>query len=199
MPFWAIGPIRGQFQPEDLTETQQAEYSHEHIIGGVFLLNFTEWTPREVSLSFVVDGVANPNVDPEDVWQKIMDIMRPRNGVFPQPILVNLPGWGREGRNVPKRAVIVNASINRTHIKGQSREDLSRFRAASDPQGGARFTQEQREAIANSVGGSFDEGLGEQGSGVVTPTLGGEAQPIRAVRATITVTLREVTIFIPFG
>jgi hypothetical protein len=201
MPFWAIGPIRGQYQPEDLTETQTADFESQHVIGGTFILTFKEWTPREVSLSFVVDGAANLLVDPEDVWQKILDIMRPRNGLFPIPILVNLPGWGGAGRNVPRKALITNASINRTHVQGQTANDLTRFRAAPEPQGGSRLTQEQVAAVARASGLSPEARreieAGGIAGGVVTPVLGGESQPIRAIRATITVQLKEATIFIP--
>ena len=143
MPRWNIGPIVGQYQPEDFTERQSANYEDIKSFGIVRPLIFKNWSPREVTLSFVVNGMAfsesdrisNPKItgapdqnDPEVVWATICAMMRPGDRLIP-PHLGNrgneprnfprviIPGWGIGG-NTPSRAVVVDASIKRTHIAG---------------------------------------------------------------------------------
>lgn len=124
--FWSIGPIRGQYQPEDLTEKQTTETQDMMTVGGVSEFQFKHWAPREISVSFVVDNLAADPAsgqdatdrDPEAVWAAIQKMQRPSDGGQPQLVVVTLPGWG-EGENRPSKAVIVDASIKRTHIAGQ--------------------------------------------------------------------------------
>jgi hypothetical protein len=54
--YWSIGPIRGEFQPESFTETQEMNVEDKPQIGNVTFLSFKSWKPREISLSFVVHG-----------------------------------------------------------------------------------------------------------------------------------------------
>jgi len=57
MGVWSIGKIRGRFQPEDFTETQDMKVKDLVCFGSVTRLMFAGWSPREVSISFVVDSV----------------------------------------------------------------------------------------------------------------------------------------------
>lgn len=171
MGFWHIGPIKGEYQPEDFTESQETEVEEGFNIGAVHRLTVKGWSPREVTVSFVVDnlnrsappqvdnstastpdapppagGELSPNdsVDPEKVWAAIQEMQRPRTalvGLLVPRVPVLIPGWGGQG-NVPRNAIIVSSSIQRTHIKG------------------------------NGFGGS---------------------QPVQGQRATITVTLKEAS------
>ncbi len=176
MGFWHIGPLKGEFQPEDFTESQETDVEYKTPVGGRQVAVIKGWSPREITISFVVDNLArnespapNPSVnspqaspndpgslspsqrvDPEEVWQAIQRMQRPANGrvseVKPVPVLI--PGWGDEGRNQPRLAFITDSSIQRTHIQG--------------------------------VGTPINAGGGNAGE-----------QNIRAVKATITVTLKE--------
>lgn len=170
MSFWHIGPIKGEYQPEEFTESQESEVDEGFAIGQVHALRVVGWQPREITLSFVVDNLARSSppapdasdatpdgppveggalspvnaVDPEEVWASIQQMQRPASGIPFQvarvPVLI--PGWGGKGNGVPKLAIITSSSIQRTHIKG------------------------------NGFGGS---------------------QPVRAQRATITLTLKEAS------
>jgi hypothetical protein len=137
MGFWSIGKIRGRFQPEDFTESQNLKVQDMQTWGAVTRVMFKGWEPREVTISFVVDSVqttqkdpelntdsieANmtgpecPIYDPEKVWAYIQQLQRP----YPlpdtiPPIFVYIPGWGKRGDEV-QRAFITSASIKRTHI-----------------------------------------------------------------------------------
>lgn len=200
MPKWAIGPITGQYQPEDLSESQEAEFEDQENIGGKVVMTFKQWAPREVTVSFVVDGIGT-DVDPEDVWAAILEIQRPRNGLRPLPIVVNLPGWGGVGRNVPTKAVITSASIQRTHVRSRTEADLRKASVASssleNPRGSYQFTNEQYARIGRSGGlnqKQIEEAVGRTNSDTVQATLLGASNPIRAARATISVTLKEVAI-----
>lgn len=117
MPRWSIGPISGQYQPEDFTETQASDFTEAGNHGGVALMMFKGYKPREIALSFVVDGVGGTNGagSPEVAWMHIQEMQRPSNGLEPTPVLVILPGWG-DSEHLPKLAYIVNSSIERTHI-----------------------------------------------------------------------------------
>jgi hypothetical protein len=148
MAQWSIGPIRGEFQPESFVETQKTKYEDIEIFGSVSLVLLKGWDPREVSLSFVVDGMCDPPEgntlwtratavdragsldnpvasDPEDVWAEIQRLQR-LDPAAPIPLRVNIPGWGfgalsRSGRSgvlKPAKAIIIDSSINRTHIAG---------------------------------------------------------------------------------
>lgn len=144
MAWWSIGPIVGQYQPEDFTEKQSADYAQPETFGTVSPLIFRKWSPREVTLSFVVNAMVAPGEetarndlipnavaqhDPEVVWATIMAMMRPglRTVSPPPPILggtnkrdyprVTIPGWGVSDFT-PNRAVIVDAVFKRTHILG---------------------------------------------------------------------------------
>ena len=57
MAQWSIGPIVGQYQPEDFTERQGVEYEEVKAFGIVRPLIFKSWSPREVTLSFVVNAM----------------------------------------------------------------------------------------------------------------------------------------------
>lgn len=137
MGFWSIGKIRGRYQPEDFTETQNLKLKDLITFGGVSRVMFAGWDPREVTISFLVDSVqtterdprgerypykvsldgpACPLSEPEEVWRYIQSLQRP----YPRPNLMNpipvyIPGWGQSGDEV-RHAYIVNASIKRTHI-----------------------------------------------------------------------------------
>ncbi len=130
--FWSIGTIRGEYQPESFTETQDMNVTDKEVQGNVSALQFKCWKPREIALSFVVNGArrgddpqtrpqsVDDSVDPEVVWEKISDMVRPWGGGLPTPIDVVLAGWG--GRpGMPKKAMVVSSSINRTHIDKQGR------------------------------------------------------------------------------
>lgn len=200
MPKWAIGPITGQYQPEDLTESQEAEFEDQENIGGMIVMTFKQWAPREVTVSFVVDGIGT-DIDPEDVWAAILEIQRPRTFLRPRPIVVNLPGWGGVGRNVPTKAVIVSASIQRTHIQSRTEADLRKAPVSSssleNPRGSYQFTKEEYERIGRAGGlnqAKIDEATGRTNADAVQATLLGNSNPIKAARATITLTLKEVAI-----
>ena len=137
MGFWSIGKIRGRYQPEDFTETQNLKMKDLITFGAVSRVMFAGWDPREVTISFLVDSVQTtdrdpqgqnypfktspgtpecPLSEPEEVWRYIQSLQRP----YPRPdlirpIIVLIPGWGRSGEEV-KHAYITNASIKRTHI-----------------------------------------------------------------------------------
>lgn len=142
MPHWSIGPIVGQYQPEDFTEKQSVNYEPAKAFGIVEPLIFKNWSPREVTLSFVVNAMSVPadeqalgpisaapnQTDPEIVWATLCAMMRPGDLLLP-PLLggedkrrdfprVVIPGWN-VGANTPNRAVVVDASIKRTHIAGE--------------------------------------------------------------------------------
>lgn len=146
MSRWSIGPIVGQYQPEDFTERQSVEYEEVKAFGIVRPLIFKGWSPREVTLSFVVNGMGItqsdratnskvPNApdqsDPEVVWATICAMMRPGDRGRPPHLggrgdpdggnrnfpRVVIPGWN-VGNNTPIRAVVADASIKRTHIAG---------------------------------------------------------------------------------
>lgn len=148
MGLWSIGPIRGQFQPESFVETQKTIIEDIQIFGNVSILLLKGWDPREVTFSFVVDGMCDPvegtdtwarfktdqagggpgprAADPEAVWDEIQRMQRV-SGSSPRPVFVTIPGWatGSTASNVtgnrglrPIRAIISDASINRTHIRG---------------------------------------------------------------------------------
>jgi hypothetical protein len=148
MGLWSIGPIRGQFQPESFVETQKTIIEDIKIFGNVSILLVKGWDPREVTFSFVVDGMCDPvegtdtwarfktdqagggpgprAADPEAVWDEIQRMQRV-SGTSPIPVFVTIPGWatGRTDSNVtdnrfirPRRAIISDSSINRTHIRG---------------------------------------------------------------------------------
>ena len=204
---WAIGPITGQYQPEDLSESQEAQFEDQDNIAGKVVLTFKTWSPREVQVSFVVDGIGNAKVDPEEVWATILEIMRPRNSFPPRVIPVTLPGWGGAGRNVPTKAVITNASIQRTHIRARTEQDLQKMLVPSssleEPRGGPALSKEQYASVGRAAGLSpiqIDEALGlGPVSGGPQPEFfvpGGDS-PIHAVRATITITLKEVSLLLP--
>jgi hypothetical protein len=168
MGFWHIGPIKGEYQPEEFTESQESSVDEKELLGTVHQIVITGWSPREVTVSFVVDNLARSSLpppdsgdatpdgppveggalspvnvtDPEEVWAAIQEMQRPRGtlfGALVPRIPVLIPGWGGDLFS-PRVAFIVSSSIQRTHIKG------------------------------NGQGGS---------------------QPIRAQRATITLTLKE--------
>jgi hypothetical protein len=137
MAFWSIGPIKGEYQPESFDEKQTMKVEDQDAVGSVSPLVFKGWDPREVTISFVVDGVKPDadkslyvdtilygfppmaitfnKADPEAVWDAIQAMQRPQNGP-PFPVDVIIPGWG--GSNRPRKAVIIDASISRTHIEG---------------------------------------------------------------------------------
>lgn len=137
---WSIGPIIGQYQPEDFTETQSVDYQVPPTFGTVPPLIFRKWNPREVTLSFVVNSICipveeeaiNPEIknaivqsDPEVVWATICSMMRRqrKNPGFPMILgeqfpRVTIPGWGIGGFG-PSRAVVTDASFKRTHIAGR--------------------------------------------------------------------------------
>jgi len=142
MAWWSIGPIVGQYQPEDFTEKQSTDYAQPETFGTVSPLIFRKWSPREVTLSFVVNAMCAPSEeaarnenipnavvqhDPEVVWATIMAMMRPGLRAVPPPVLggrnerdyprVTIPGWGVT-EFTPRRAVIVDATFKRTHILG---------------------------------------------------------------------------------
>jgi len=143
--FWSIGRLRGRYQPEDFTETQNLKLKDLITFGAVSRVMFAGWDPREVTLSFMVDSVHRgdtpdqvdtpnsrylnrgagtgarqvdcPLNDPEEVWRYIQSIQRP----FPRPTIIRpvnvyIPGWGDHGKDEVKNAYITNASIKRTHI-----------------------------------------------------------------------------------
>ena len=139
MGWWSIGKLRGRYQPEDYTETQNLKLKDLITFGAVSRVMFAGWDPREVTLSFMVDSVHrfpdeqdprgqtyrfNPNPgtpecplnEPEEVWRYIQSLQRPypRPSLI-KPILVMIPGWGRNGEEL-KHAYITNSSIKRTHI-----------------------------------------------------------------------------------
>jgi len=144
MGWWSIGKIRGRYQPEDFTETQNMKLKDLQAFGAVNRVMFAGWDPREVTISFVVDSIHPvedevplggdpvpardqqgkdytrhspcPLNEPEEVWRYIQQIQRPypRPAVM-SPILVLIPGWGERDDEV-KYAYITNASIKRTHI-----------------------------------------------------------------------------------
>ncbi len=141
---WSIGPIVGQYQPEDFTEKQSVNYEEPKAFGIVPPLIFKSWSPREVTLSFVVNAMVLPGVeqarndgipnapnqsDPEVVWATIVAMMRPGDGLLPPQLggsrlsdprrfpKVVIPGWD-VGGTTPDRALVVDASIKRTHIAG---------------------------------------------------------------------------------
>lgn len=104
MARWSIGPIVGQYQPEDFTERQSVEYEDVKAFGIVRPLIFKNIAPREVTLSFVVNGMGItaaerddtrnskiPNApdqsDPEVVWATICAMMRPGDRKAPPPLL----------------------------------------------------------------------------------------------------------------
>jgi hypothetical protein len=143
MGVWSIGKIRGRFQPEDFTETQNLKVQDMQTWGAVTRVMFKGWEPREVTISFVVDSVQatqrDPNLntesiqvgmagpecpiyDPEKVWAYIQQLQRP----WPvpdvvQPILVYIPGWGKRDDQI-QRAFITSSSIKRTHINAANNE-----------------------------------------------------------------------------
>jgi len=143
MSLWSIGGIRGQFQPESFNETQGTKLEDIEIFGNVPILLHKGWDTREVSLSFVVDGMCDPvegnetwkrsgtsqsaggpgprAADPEAVWEEIQRMQRPAEFGLPQGVVVVIPGWlnNKSEVNRPKIAIISNASINRTHIAGE--------------------------------------------------------------------------------
>lgn len=137
MGIWSIGKIRGRFQPEDFTENQGMEVKDLKSWGTVSRAMFSGWSPREITLSFVVDsihtqeededvkintsiGVATgdcPVNDPEKVWEYIQSLQRPDSTKkLVNPVLVQMPGWGSRGSEL-KYAFITSASIKRTHIR----------------------------------------------------------------------------------
>lgn len=152
MPGWSIGPIVGQYQPEDFTEKQSVKYEEPPTFGIVPPLIFMGWGLREITLSFVVNSMGVPNServrnpkipnapdqsDPEVVWAMLCAMMRPGfgpgGGLFSRspipPVLggiedgynfprVLIPGWNVNGANGPFNAVVVDASIKRTHLAG---------------------------------------------------------------------------------
>lgn len=136
MGLWAIGPIVGQYQPESLSESQETEFEFSENEGGVQTAQFKSFGAREIQVSFMVDDLCRPDLRPaaggafaqnpstvEGVWQAIVRMMRPPNGDPPEPVLVDLPGWGTGHDNEPLRAVITSASIERTHIEGRSKTE----------------------------------------------------------------------------
>ena len=156
MPFWNIGPIKGEFQPEDYTETQETDVDYNQPVGGRHVAVVKGWEPREITISFTVDSLARSNpdsatytpgsqesdkeagdlppgfrADPEEVWKAIQRMQRPADGHVREiaAIPVYIPGWGNEGRNQPTKALIVSASIQRTHLTGQGRGDEQHVRA----------------------------------------------------------------------
>jgi hypothetical protein len=130
MPRWSIGRISGQYQPEDFTETQASDFSDVGNHGGVSLLMFKGYKPREIAVSFVVDGVGGTDgaSSPERAWAHIQEIQRPAKGGWPTPIEVIIPGWG-DSEHLPKLAYIVNSSINRTHITSTLDSGIQAVRA----------------------------------------------------------------------
>lgn len=207
---WAIGPITGQYQPEDLSESQEAQFEDQENIAGKVVLTFKTWSPREVQVSFVVDGIGNSKVDPEVVWATILELMRPRNSFHPREVPITLPGWGGAGRNVPSKAVITNASIQRTHIRARTEEDLRRSPVPSSsleqPRGGPALSKEQYDRIGLAAGLSSAQINEALGLSVAPPTSSGSQpefivpggdSPLYAVRATITLTLKEVSLLLP--
>lgn len=144
MPRWSIGPIVGRYQPEDFSESQRTNYEDVKAFGIVHPIIFKNWSPREVRLSFVVnamgitaaDLINNPAIpkaphqsDPEVVWAMICAMQRPGDRGLPATLggresskrnfpRVVIPGWGVTDFSTPTRAVVVDASIKRTHIGG---------------------------------------------------------------------------------
>jgi hypothetical protein len=147
MGLWSIGPIRGQYQPESFVESQKTMIEDIEIFGSISILLVKGWNPREVTFSFIVDGMCDPDdnfqtwsrqgidraggspgpraSDPEAVWDEIQRMQRLGGGA-PIPITVNIPGWrGALTRSNadgtfrrPLRAIISDSSITRTHIRG---------------------------------------------------------------------------------
>lgn len=145
MAFWHIGPLKGEFQPEEFTETQETDVEYKTPVGGVQRAIVKGWEPREITISFTVDNLARSEpapadggtddivdptvgdlspkkrIDPEEVWKMIQKMQRPANG-HPRSIAkvpVYIPGWGNGGRNEPVLAFITSSSIQRTHISGR--------------------------------------------------------------------------------
>jgi hypothetical protein len=146
MALWSIGSIRGQFQPETFNETQGTKLEDIEVFGNVPILLHKGWDTREISISFVVDGMCDPveqnqtwardqvnrsallqtepeprAADPEQVWAEIQRMQRPIEFGVPRSVRVTIPGWDPAGQgNHPRFAVISSASINRTHIAGEA-------------------------------------------------------------------------------
>lgn len=139
MAFWSIGPIRGEYQPESFDEKQTMKVEEQEAAGSVSPLVFKGWDPREVTISFIVDGVKPDaekakyvdtmmygfppmaitfnKADPEAVWDAIQAMQRPKDRP-PFPVDVIIPGWS--GNNRPRKAIIIESSISRTHIEGEA-------------------------------------------------------------------------------
>lgn len=112
MAWWSIGPIVGQYQPEDFTETQHVEYAKPPTFGTVPPLIFKFWSPRVVTVTFVVNAMVVPaseeainqdiksasvQSDPEVVWATVLSMMR-RQGGSGRTITA---GEGGSGRGLP--------------------------------------------------------------------------------------------------
>lgn len=173
MALWSIGPIRGQFQPESFVETQKTKIEDIEIFGNISILLIKGWDPREVTFSFVVDGMCDPDdrferwprkggdlaggsafsnpiaSDPEAVWDEIQRMQRNSPGA-PIPLTVNIPGW--------------TGGLRRSNVTGGLRRPLKALISDS------------------SINRTHIRG-----------------EPSRAVRAVITVTLREATSAIGVG
>ncbi len=163
MGVWNIGRIRGRFQPEDFTETQNAKVKDLVVWGTVTRVMHAGWEPREVTFSFIVDSIHTtdndggrrrvaynssqecPVYDPEEVWSYIQSIQRPwPRPSYMKPIPVYIPGWGVRNEEV-KYAFITSASIKRTHItdkNAQYAQNPSSIRAVR-----ATFTVTLKEAV----------------------------------------------------
>lgn len=120
---WSIGPIVGQYQPEDFTEKQSSEWAVIPVFNAVSPLIFKQWNPREVTLSFVVSSMGMPLIErvrhqgesgvpnardqsnPEVVWAMLCAMMRPNTNrpeaqSYPPPIFTS-PGGGRKDFDYP--------------------------------------------------------------------------------------------------
>ncbi|HUU60219.1 MAG TPA: hypothetical protein VMZ50_11800 [Phycisphaerae bacterium] len=130
--FWSIGPIRGFYQPEEFTEEQVTKTKDHAVYGNIDFVQWLGYGPRRVTLTFVVNGLAQGElppqaggevagwVDPEFVWLVIQSLQgRFNQGLGPNFIPVNIPGWGDDLAGVPQTAIIERSSIRRTHIAGK--------------------------------------------------------------------------------
>lgn len=183
MAMWSIGPIRGQFQPESFVETQKTKIEDIEIFGNVSILLIKGWDPREVTFSFVVDGMCDPiesswerwprkgvdlagatffqnpsASDPEAVWDEIQRMQRFAPGA-PIPINVNIPGW----QSGLRRNSFTRDNVRRPSTAIISDSSINRTHIQGEPSRAVRaiITVTLR-GSRGSIGGGAGQSVGER-------------------------------------
>jgi len=166
MPNWSIGPIVGKYQPENFDEKQSSEWKAVPLFAVVTPLLFQRWNPREVTLSFVVNAMGVPQS--ERFGQEDVPVKNAIDQSDPEVVWAMICAMMRPDTTLPGRALYPPP------ILGGER---------------AKFDYPRVVIPGWNVGNNTPSQAIIESASIKRTHIAGN--PSRAVRAIITVTLRE--------